>query len=146
MKNLYITIVLVFITATSIAQSNSINTDTVDLKDNNIAVVEDEESDSNDGLEFRYYYFPNLCAYYDLETNNYIYKINNQWETASELPQYYGGYSIFKNTRIPLKNYVGDNPQEKLNEHKLQFPYIKKSRMLKSLNIDGNTSISSINY
>jgi hypothetical protein len=144
MKSLYITIVLVLITATTSAQPSTVNSNKV-ITNNDESVAQTFENSSNTDLEFRYYYFPNLCAYYDLETNNYIFKVNNQWETSSELPQYYGGYSTFKNARIPLKDYIGDNPQEKLNEHKKQFPYIKKSRMLKTLNIDQNTAVSTIN-
>ena len=146
MKNIYQLIVLVLITTNSIAQDFSIETTAIEKNDNTLIQLEEDDDNLKDELDFRYYYFPNLCAYYDLETNNYIYKINNQWETASELPQYYGGYSSFKNVRIPIKNYIGDAPQEKLNEHKQQFPYVKKSRMLKSLKLDGNTSLSSINY
>lgn len=144
--------VLVLLTVTSFAQKNNYTSNNTIVEDNQIVAVEHnqivslkevETPKNND--EFRYYYFPNLYAYYDLETNNYIYKINNKWQTSSELPQYYGGYSLFKNTRIPVKDYIGDTPQEKFNEHKKQFPYIKKSRMLKSLNFDGNAAISSLN-
>lgn len=145
MKNLYTTIILALMATASIAQEYSANSTTVKINDNQIVAIDEAKNSSENELNFRYYYFPNLYAYYDLKTNNYIYKVNNKWETSPELPQYYGGYSLFKNTRIPLKNYTGDNPQKELNEHKKQFPYIKKSRMLKSLKIDGNNSISSIN-
>lgn len=153
MKNLYTTLVLVFMTATSIAQDYAMNINKVEVKDNQIVAIEDNQivsikeviNTSKDDTDFRYYYFPNMYAYYDLENNNYIYKVNNQWKTSSELPQYYGGYSLFKNTRIPIQNYKGDTPQEKLKEHKKKFPYIKKSRMLKSLKIDESKAISSIN-
>ena len=152
MKKFYTSMVLVLMTVLSFAQKNDyVSNNTIVEEDQIIAVehnqvvsLEKVEAPKNND-EFRYYYFPNLYAYYDLETNNYIYKLNNKWQTSSELPQYYGGYSLFKNTRIPVKDYIGDTPQEKLSDHKKQFPYIKKSRMLKSLNFDGNTAVSSLN-
>ncbi|MGV9004301.1 hypothetical protein [Flavobacterium sp.] len=152
MKKLYTSMFLVLVTAASFSQKTAyVSNNTVVIEDQIVSVEDNQIVSVNEveahvkNEEFRYYYFPNLYAYYDLETNNYIYKINNKWQTSSELPQYYGGYSLFKNARIPVKDYIGETPQEKLNDHKKQFPYIKKSRMLKTLNLDGNTAISSIN-
>jgi uncharacterized membrane protein len=152
MKKLYTSMVLVLLTVSSYSQktiytsNNTLqeNNQIVAVEENQIVSMEVSENNAKED-EFRYYYFPNMFAYYDLETNKYIYKENNEWKTSSELPEYYGGYSLFKNTRIPIRNYIGDNPQEKIKEHKKEFPYIKKSRMLKSLNFNGNTAISSIN-
>lgn len=145
MKNIYITLVLVLITATISAQELSTNNNNVTVENDEIIAIESSNETSNNDLEFRYYYYPNMYAYYDLETNNYIYKMNNQWETNSELPKYYGGYSLFKNAKVPVKNYTGETPQEKLNEHKKQYPYIKKSRMARTLYVDNKTALSNIN-
>lgn len=146
---------LLFITIiTSIAQNLNYTASNSDTEANQIVTIVDnqigsmgvvEKNTNTDALEFRYYYLPNMYAYFDLKTNKYIYKINNRWKISSELPRNYGGYSLFKNTKIPIRNYVGNHPQKKLNEHKKQFPYIKKSRVLKTMNLDGNTSLSSIN-
>ena len=40
-----------------------------------IAINENLEI-SNSNLIFRYYFFPNLEAYYDNKTSDYVYKIN----------------------------------------------------------------------
>jgi hypothetical protein len=148
MKDIYTLMILILITSSSSAQDLSYTTSNTVIEDNQILaidIIDNKDIIEKDALEFRYYYLPNMHAYFDLKTNKYIYKTNNNWKTSSELPQNYGGYSIFKNTKIPLRDYFGNEPQEKLNEHKKQFPYIKKSRMLKSMNLDGNKSISSIN-
>jgi len=153
MKNLYTSTLLILLSLTSFAQEKTFVSNNaiieknqiIEIKENQIVSLDEVSKDSKSEDEFRYYYLPNMYAYFDLKTNNYIYKVNNKWQKSSKLPEYYGGYSLFKNTRIPLMNFLGDNPQEKLNEHKKEFPYIKKSRMLKSLNFDGNTAISSVN-
>lgn len=147
MKNLYTSIVLLVIFSTSFAQNNNdatsiITPETIVLVSSENNIIENPTETKND--EFRYYYFPNLYAYYDLETNEYIFKINDEWHVSEKLPSCYGGYSLFKNAKIPIKDYLGDNPQDNIKDHKKQYPYIKKSRMLKSL-VNGDESITSIN-
>lgn len=144
MKNLSLTIVLVLMTTTISAQENSTDFAKATVENDEIVAIESNVETADADSEYRYYYFPNMYAYYDLETKNYIYKINNKWETNSELPQYYGGYSLFKNARVPLKKYCGETPQENLKEHKKQYPYIKKSRMARTLYVDNKTALSNI--
>jgi hypothetical protein len=147
MKNIYTSMIVILMIASSSAQDLTVASNS-DIALNHIVsieVVENTNDDENNSLDFRYYYLPNMFAYFDVTTNKYIYKTNNSWKTAAELPQYYGGYSTFKNLRVPVRNYNGNDPQEKLNEHKLEFPYVKKSRMAQSTNDNGNTALTSSN-
>lgn len=76
----------------------------------------------------RYYYFPNLQAYFDNVNMVYYYKENNEWQTAEELPNNYGGYSLYNKSYVIIKDYDGENPQQFLNVHKKLYPYNAKGR------------------
>lgn len=76
----------------------------------------------------RYYYFPNLQAYFDNVNMVYYYKVNNEWQTAEELPENYGGYSLYNKAYVIIKDYDGENPQQFLNVHKKLYPYNAKGR------------------
>ena len=76
----------------------------------------------------RYYYYPNLQAYFDNLNMVYYFKINNEWQTAEELPENYGGYSLYNKAYVIIKDYDGENPQQFLNVHKKMYPYNAKGR------------------
>jgi hypothetical protein len=76
----------------------------------------------------RYYYYPNLEAYFDNLELVYHYKVNGQWEKAENLPTNYGGYSLFNKVRVNITDYDGDEPYQLLKIHKKMFPYNSKGR------------------
>lgn len=78
--------------------------------------------------EIRYYYFPNLEAYFDLQEKVYLYKDNGEWTEAAELPKNYGGYSLYNKVKVTLSDYVGDEPYLMLAAHKKMYPYNAKGR------------------
>ena len=81
--------------------------------------------DSETNCYLRYYYFPNLQAYFDVLKNEYIFKLNGEWQYATELPQNYGGYSLYKTTRTFITDYDGEEPFQYINLHKKTYPYSK---------------------
>jgi hypothetical protein len=78
--------------------------------------------------EIRYYYFPNLEAYFDLQEKVYLYKEDGEWVEAEELPANYGGYSLYNKVRVSIEDYDGDEPYLMLAEHKKKYPYNSKGR------------------
>jgi len=78
--------------------------------------------------EIRYYYFPNLEAYFDLQEKVYLYRENGEWTEAEQLPTNYGGYSLYNKVRVTIENYDGDEPYLMLAEHKKMYPYNSKGR------------------
>jgi hypothetical protein len=84
--------------------------------------------DSKTNCFVRYYYFPNLQAYFDNLKMVYYYKENNQWQTAAELPTNYGGYSLYNKWKVMITDFDGENPQELLKTHKKLYPYNSKGR------------------
>jgi hypothetical protein len=76
----------------------------------------------------RYYYYPNLEAYFDTLELVYHYKVNGQWEKAENLPANYGGYSLFNKFRVNITDYDGDEPYQLIKTHKKMYPYNSKGR------------------
>lgn len=86
--------------------------------------------DSKTNCYIRYYYYPNLEAYFDNLELVYHYKVNGQWEKAENLPTNYGGYSLFNKVRVNITDFDGDEPFHLLNIHKKMYPYNSKGRFL----------------
>jgi len=84
--------------------------------------------DSKTNTNVRYYYYPNLEAYFDNLELVYIYKVNGQWEKAENLPTNYGGYSLFNKVRVNITDYDGDEPYQLIKTHKKMYPYNSKGR------------------
>ena len=76
----------------------------------------------------RYYYFPNLEAYFDNLELVYYFKVKGEWQTAEELPANYGGYSIYNKVKVTITDYDGEEPYQLIQTHKKMFPYNSKGR------------------
>ena len=84
--------------------------------------------DTKTNCSIRYYYFPNLEAYFDNLEMVYYFKLNNKWQTAEELPANYGGYSLYNKVKVTINDYDGDEPYTLLKTHKKLYPYNSKGR------------------
>ena len=76
----------------------------------------------------RYYYFPNLEAYFDNLELVYYFKVKGEWQTAEELPTNFGGYSIYNKVRVTITDYDGEEPYQLIGTHKKMYPYNSKGR------------------
>ena len=79
----------------------------------------------------RYYYYPNLDAYYDTTENLYVFESNTnrgQIVKAKEIPSGYRGYSLYNGVRVAITDYSGDEPFTKIAEHRKEFPKNYSSR------------------
>ena len=112
-KNKVHLLMLFFICTLSNAQASKSN-ETNSLKTNSI--------------EIRYYYFPNIQAYFDLNEKVYLYKDQGEWTEAEELPKNYGGYSLYNKVKVSITDYDGDEPYLMLELHKKMYPYNSKGR------------------
>jgi hypothetical protein len=82
----------------------------------------------------RYYYYPNLSAYFDMRTSKYIFKEDGAWIKKNTIAPNYRGYSIYNNYKVQITDYFGDTPNEFINEHKKRFPPKYKGRFPKESN------------
>lgn len=79
----------------------------------------------------RYYYYPNLEAYYDTQKNIYYYFENGQWIVANQIPTGFRGYSLYNKVNVIIKDYDDEDPTQFLNVHKKKYPYITKNALKK---------------
>lgn len=91
----------------------------------------------------RYYYYPNLDAYYDTAQNLYVFESNQnkgQIVKAKEVPSGYRGYSLYNGIRVAITDYDGDEPFSKIAEHRKQFPkkYTSRRQPPKAIKTDKN--------
>ena len=76
----------------------------------------------------RYYYYPNLEAYFDTKKSVYIFSQKGEWITASEIPTGYRGYSLYNKVSVFITDYDDDNPTQFISKHKKKFPYMHKGK------------------
>lgn len=84
----------------------------------------------------RYFYFPNLQAYFDSSEKVYYYKLGGNWTSSEELPKNYGGYSIYNKIKVAIADFNQDNPDQYLQIHKKMFPYSSKGRFANTVTSD----------
>lgn len=87
--------------------------------------------DKTTNCQLRYHYFPNMEVYFDNLENIYHYKIKGNWITSSELPENYGGYSLYKNVRVMITDFDDENPFQLFKTHKKIYPYSANGKIKK---------------
>jgi hypothetical protein len=70
----------------------------------------------------RYYYLPDIEAYYDVNTANYIYFSNGVWVHAGHLPPGYEHYDIYHGYKVVLNDYHGERPYDNFKVHRRDYP------------------------
>jgi hypothetical protein len=88
--------------------------------------------DKKTNCYIRYFYFPNIQAYFDNLKMVYYYKEGGEWKTAPELPKNYGGYSLYNKARVTITDYDDEIPYDNLPAHKKMYPYNSKGRFANS--------------
>ena len=77
-----------------------------------------ERYDRNDQYrnQARFYYFPELNIYHDVQKNEYIYPKNNgKWTESRRLPREYNRYNLYSMYKVPI--YEKNNPQRYNRQH-----------------------------
>ncbi|MEC4005603.1 hypothetical protein OX283_013110 [Flavobacterium sp. SUN052] len=93
---------------------------------NSVAQIQTETTESFKGI--RYNFYPNLEAYFDNKTSEFIFKVNGEWIKDKSIPNDYRGYSVYNNYNVPITDYFGEKPFENLAENKKTFPYYSNDR------------------
>lgn len=91
-------------------------------------VVARDKTTAAPSTEVRYFYFPNLQAYFDTKKGFYIYNENGTWLNSERLPVNYRGYSRNNGLYVLIKGYLGEKPYSFLGQHKLKYPANYSSR------------------
>lgn len=71
--------------------------------------------------EARYYYLPDVEAYYDIQSSMFIYYSNNQWVRRSYLPRAYRNYDLYNGYKVVLTDYRGKTPYIYFKDHRKKY-------------------------
>ncbi len=76
----------------------------------------------SESVGVRYYYLPDVEAYYDVNTANYIYMSNGRWIHSSHLPAAYGNYDLYGGYKVVLNDYHGERPYDNYRSNRRSYP------------------------
>ena len=60
--------------------------------------------------DVRYYYLPDVEAYYDVESSMFIYFEGRRWIHRSYLPNRYRDYDLYNGYKVVMRDYRGNTP------------------------------------
>jgi hypothetical protein len=71
--------------------------------------------------DVRYYYLPDVEAYYDVPSAMFIYNERGSWVHRSHLPGRYRNYDLYGGYKVVMSDYRGDAPYANFKEHKMKY-------------------------
>lgn len=71
--------------------------------------------------EVRYYYLPDVEAYYDIQASMFICYVEGSWVHRSHLPSQYKSYDLYGGYKVVMTDYHGTAPYMKFEEHKTKY-------------------------
>lgn len=71
--------------------------------------------------ETRYYYLPDVEAYYDVPSAMFIYYSNGGWVQQAYLPAHYKNYDLYSGYKVVLTDYHGSTPYILFKDHKNKY-------------------------
>ncbi|HEY0092542.1 MAG TPA: hypothetical protein VGB43_08660 [Flavobacterium sp.] len=111
MKKFDVILTIFLLLFVSIAQAQKSNTTAIPLVD------------PVTNCELRYYYFPNIEAFFDTKKRVYHFMEQGVWTTAEEIPSGYRGYSIYNKASVFITDYDGDDPIQFIAAYKKKYPH-----------------------
>lgn len=71
--------------------------------------------------EVRYYYLPDVEAYYDVHTSMFIYFGGGAWIHRAYLPEQYVSYDLYSGYKVVMTDYRGDAPYIDFDKYKIKY-------------------------
>lgn len=100
----------------------------VELDAVNVQSNKKEAAETSSFVEVRYYYYPNLQAYFDTKVAMYLFKEDGEWVESEKIAPTLMGYSLKNGQYVMLEGYTGEEPYEFIEEHKVKYPADFSSR------------------
>ncbi|NDP21585.1 MAG: hypothetical protein GZ091_10980 [Paludibacter sp.] len=69
----------------------------------------------------RYYYLPDVEAYYDVHSSKFIYISGDRWVRSSYLPRQYKHYDLSRGYKVVMHDYHGSTPYNHFREHRKEY-------------------------
>ncbi len=71
--------------------------------------------------EVRYYYLPDVEAYYDIQSSMFICFVGGAWVHRDHLPSQYRSYDLYGGYKVVMTDYHGNAPYMNFKEHKNKY-------------------------
>ena len=71
--------------------------------------------------DVRYYYLPDVEAYYDIQASQFICYIDGGWLHKSRLPWPNKNYDLYEGYKVVMTEYHGNAPYKFFDEHKAKY-------------------------
>ena len=71
--------------------------------------------------EARYYYLPDVEAYYDVPSAMFIYNDRGIWVHRAHLPYKNRNYDLYGGYKVVMNDYHGNAPYEHFKDHRQQY-------------------------
>ena len=68
-----------------------------------------------------YYYIPDVQAYYDVRSTQFIYLNGGTWTRSGQLPYQYRNYDLNRGYKVVLNDYHGTRPYSQYKYHKQKY-------------------------
>ena len=68
-----------------------------------------------------YYYIPDVQAYYDVRSTQFIYLNGGTWTRSGHLPYQYRNYDLNRGYKVVLNDYHGTRPYSQYKYHKQKY-------------------------
>ncbi|MEI6061776.1 MAG: hypothetical protein WCR72_13810 [Bacteroidota bacterium] len=69
----------------------------------------------------RYYYLPDVEAYYDVNASMFIYQSGGVWIHRTYLPTRYRNYDLYGGYKVVLNDYHGNAPYSNFKDHRRNY-------------------------
>lgn len=71
--------------------------------------------------DVRYYYLPDVEAYYDIQTSTFLYFSGGTWIHRSNLPWRHRHYDLYNGYKVVINDYRGNSPYDHFSDHKRNY-------------------------
>jgi hypothetical protein len=69
----------------------------------------------------RYYYIPDVEAYYDVTSSQFIYFNGISWIHRAQLPSRYKNYDLYHGYKVVMIDYHGNKPYTNFKNYKIKY-------------------------
>ncbi|MFZ4724201.1 MAG: hypothetical protein ACOYMD_02010 [Paludibacter sp.] len=71
--------------------------------------------------DVRYYYLPDVEAYYDIHNSTFIYIEGRNWVHRKYLPSRYRNYDLYNGYKVVMSDYRGNTPYIQFKDYKSKY-------------------------
>lgn len=85
--------------------------------------------------DVQYYYLPDVEAYYDVPSANFIYYEGGTWVHRTYLPRRYRNYDLYGGYKVVMTDYHGNTPYTHFKEYKYKYAKGYRGKAQKNIGV-----------